>query len=175
VTFTTLVSELNRARSELRSAVTGLTATSAGTRPAGKRWSVAEALEHICRVESSVASLLERLAEKARLKGRLSSPAPQRLPIDMSRLDIIATYDAKPAFPGTEPTRNVELPDALKLLDDSRLRLLAAAEVGRANDCTRLVAPHPAGGRLNFYEWIYSVCVHDRLHLVQVREIVESV
>jgi DinB superfamily len=170
--YTRLMDELSGSRARLMEVVSESERRPASVDPhaaAGEEhWSVSQVLEHIQLVDFNVARLLGRLSSRARDRDRLSPADMVNVPVNTRLSQGIPRYDAVPAFPGTEPTGGFSLSEIRDSLEDSRTQLMDLVAVGREFDCSKLVAPHPTVGRLNYYEWIYLVVEHDRLHTGQI-------
>lgn len=145
----------------------------AGSSADDSRWTPAQVAMHAALAESLTAKLLGRLAEKAHSRGRLSMPAPKRLPLEADLRTSMPRYDAFDVFPQTEPDPEVTVVAALRAMDRSHQALHATVHEFEAYDCASIVAPHPAAGRMNYYEWVQFVPTHEELHELQLRELIE--
>ena len=61
-------------------------------------------------------------------------------------------------------------PRSLTALDQARIELGAAAEIGSGYALGEIIRPHPYLGPLNGYEWIAFVGAHMARHNDQIRE-----
>jgi AcrR family transcriptional regulator len=134
-------------------------------------WSIAEVLEHLQRVESGIARLLERTIERGRQAG-----IPEERETG-SLLNCLDAYDL------TRRDRRLVAPDpvaprgghtaaqGLAALTLSREALLAAIRSGDGLALGGLTFPHPLFGSLDMYQWILFVGQHEARHAAQIAEL----
>jgi FMN phosphatase YigB (HAD superfamily) len=169
---------LREARSSLREAVGAVPADLRGTRPGPDRWSVAEVLDHLVRVERTVAGLVRSMAAEVRAAAVSGDP-----PGDEASGDDIAVRGLRPVLDRGRRVRSADAfqPDgvvgwaeAWAALEGSRATLLAEVEAAAGLPLERANRPHFAIGPLNGREWIVFVARHEERHAAQVREIARS-
>ena len=171
-----MLRHLDANRVVLRAAVDSVAPELREARPSPERWSVAEVLEHLARVESSRARLLGAKLSEANAAGRLR-PATDTTPIAGS-LDHDRVVDRRRAVTAGErvqPRGEMDSATALAALDSSReaVRELLATLDGL--DLAEFTMPHPALGPINGYQWFLFLGSHEARHAGQIREIGASV
>ncbi len=171
-----VVEELARDRATLLEAAARVPADRRAQAPAPGRWSAAQVLSHLVKVESSSGRLFSVHARRLREAG---GPAE-------SSTDAATVIDRFARFPLPSRARPVEAPemvapddtmsfdDALLALAESRSRLLDA--IGKANGLAlgTVSAPHPRLGELTMYEWLLMIARHEVRHAAQLDEIATS-
>lgn len=154
----------------LRSAVESVPPERRGERPTPQRWSVAEVLDHLARVERSVLKACEQQLAVARESGlpeesetssvRALMP-PERVanrdrPLESPERLLPKGNDADAAWAQVEAVRD-------------RLREFVVSCDGLA--LSQVGFPHPALGTLNLYQWLLFSAGHHARHAGQIREI----
>lgn len=125
-------------------------------RPAPAKWSPAEIVEHIARVEGSVARVLRRLGREAAGE---TLPPPQVAPGTCK--------DGKPqAPPIVQPKGGLSFEELLSLLHQSRQHLLEEVQAFDFSYGGRF--PHPFYGPLTGKEWLATLVLHEPHHLQQL-------
>lgn len=167
-----ILDHLDASHAELRRVVDAVPEGLRERRPAPERWSAAEVLEHLARVEGLIAGLLrEPLAEAARL-----GEDPETDPV-LPRLPVVKFLDRRRPIAATEsgmPTGELDLPAAWEALEAQHTTLRRAAEA--ANGCAlgEVKRPHPFLGELDLYQWFIFVGSHELRHAAQLREIADA-
>ena len=156
---------LNQARDGVLAAVKGLTPAQWNFKPAPDRWSIAEILEHMTVVEEYAGSLLDKLP---------TMPAPAA-GFNASKIDalILAKMPDRStkaqAPPEIQPSGRWTTAEALKHFAAGNQRLASALD--NAPELRKHVAPHPAFGPLDGYQWILLVAAHNERHTQQMLEV----
>jgi uncharacterized damage-inducible protein DinB len=141
-------------------------------RPAPDRWSAAEVMEHLARVEGSCARVVGKLSAEARRNG---------VGAESEESSVLQVLDHLPL---KDRTKRLEAPElvapsggwtrerALEAIAASRtdmMRAVADAE-GLALGSVRFT--HARLGELDLYQWILFVGKHEERHTAQLQEIV---
>jgi hypothetical protein len=165
-----MLRHLDATRVVLRAAVDAVPPAVRETRPDPDRWSVAEVLEHLTRVEQQLTRLLSmRLSEQA----ATLLPATDTSSI-LTRLDHHRILDRRRPITAGErvlPRGEMDATAALAALEASRakLRELVVAHDGIAIDA--VTHPHPVLGVIDAYQWFIFIGSHEARHAEQIREI----
>lgn len=141
-------------------------------RPSAGAWSAAEVVDHLARVERSVARVVDRRTARAREAG---------LGVETSAESVIGMLDhERIAGPGkltapelVRPSDGVDAADAMAALNESRLLLRAALKEVDGLALGEVTQSHPTMGELNLYQWVLFVGLHERRHLRQLRALAE--
>jgi len=169
-----LLNHLEVNRAALHAAVDAVPSSLRATRPAADRWSVAEVLEHLGRVEEQLTRLLAAKLAEARLKGALG-PEGESGPVIDSRWNLLLDRRRRiTAGDRVLPGGAMDAATALATLDTTRARL---RELLVSHDGLSLGAvshPHPAIGVLDGYQWFAFIGTHEARHAAQIREIGEA-
>jgi hypothetical protein len=161
---------LTRVRRELADAVHSADSAAMARSSGPDRWSGAQIIQHLGKVEGSTAKYLEGIFAKALVTGLGEDIETSSL---MGSLDRFRAGDG--ALPNLlSPERLV--PDAAPPLAENwgsleavRERLLRAYATVDGRDLGGVKAMHPRLGLLNAYEWFLFVGVHEERHLGQLR------
>src|SRR5688500_14186277 len=165
-----LLRHLDENRVVLRAAVDAVPAAVHQTRPAPGRWSVAETLEHLARVEEQITRFLgAKLGEHA----PTLRPATDTASI-LERLDHRLIIDRRRRITAGErvlPRGDVDSATAFAALEASRakLRELVVSYDGIAID--PVTHAHPVLGVIDAYQWFLFIGSHEARHADQIREI----
>jgi hypothetical protein len=167
-----LLSQLDESRGVLRASVDSVPSSLHGTRPGPDRWSVAEVLEHLSRVEDGLTRLLASKLAEAKMTGMLEPEAesgPIADSIDRDRL--LDRTRRIVAGERVQPGGGLDVTAGLEALARSRekLRDLIVAHDGLALGA--ITHPHPVLGVINGYQWFAFISAHESRHAAQIREI----
>lgn len=144
-------------------------------RPGPDRWSAAELLEHLARVESSCARVVAKMTAEARANG---------VGAEQSESSVLGALDGRHV---TDRTRRLEAPPivapeggfsrdrALAALDGSRSQLRRAIADADGLALQQVHFAHRVLGDLDLYQWILFVGQHEQRHLPQLEEIARQV
>jgi hypothetical protein len=138
-------------------------------RPAPDRWSVAEIVEHVARVDRGVAKLLA-----------LHSAAPRPVPSAEGAAAVLTAEKIARVRSRTErfeapervrPTGALAPDAALAHLAEARAALTAAYVAAAPAVLDGAVHPHPVIGPLTLRGWLQLAAHHDARHAQQVAEL----
>ncbi len=168
-----LVHELGLERTRLLESAMRVPVAMRNVRPAPDRWSAAEVLAHLAKVEGSSGKLFSVHARQLRESGA---------PLETSD-DARAIIDGFTRFPMHVRTRMIKAPelvmpdehsdfdDAVRALAASRARLLEAIVKADGLALGSVSAAHPRLGPLTMYEWLLMIARHEARHAEQLDEI----
>lgn len=164
----TLKALLDARRSELFSALRSTRRGSRETLPFPGGWSVAMVLEHLVQTETAVTKLLASFAENASPR----SPA-ENFDADAfsKRLEMPAFLDRTRRLRLSQPTGSVPASAAWEALKTSREALLEVLERSAGHRLEDMSRDHPAGGKLDGYQWVAFMGLHEARHAAQIMEI----
>jgi hypothetical protein len=140
-------------------------------RPAPGRWSAAELLEHLARVESGCAQVIAKRATRAREAG---------LAAEREESSMLGALDGRFV---TDRSRRLTAPDivapaggftrdgALDAIGTSRAAFRQAVAAADGLALGEVRHTHVVLGELDLYQWILFVGQHERRHLAQLEEI----
>ena len=169
-----LLNHLEVNRAALHAAVDAVPSPLRETRPAADRWSVAEVLEHLGRVEDQLTRLLAAKLAEARLTGALG-PERESGPIANSHADLLLDRRRRiTAGDRVLPRGELDAASALATLDTTRSKLLHLVLAHDGLSLGAVSHPHPAFGVLDGYQWFAFIGTHEARHAAQIREIGEA-
>lgn len=135
-------------------------------KPTTDRWSIAETAEHVILAETGSGKLIRgKITREPATPDQLAAAEGGEARVD-ARLARRGTAFPAPDF--VMPTGRWRTPrEMVEVFEESRnatIDFLLATEI----DLTRHVAPHPALGPLNGYQWAYFLVRHAERHVDQI-------
>ena len=167
-----ILNHLEASRATLRDAVDAVPHSLRETRPDPDRWSVAEVLEHLTRVEEQLTRLLAAKLAEARMNGVLGPEEATGRVTDS--IDSGLLLDRRRRITAGErvlPRGEMDSTTALAGLDKTRANL---RELVISHDGLNLGVvsfPHPVLGVIDGYQWFTFIGTHEARHAAQIREI----
>ncbi len=161
------INALHESRERLLAAVQRLSSSQLAYKPAADRWSVAECIEHIILVESSILRAIEKTVQE-------SGDLPKNALEDDALLAKVA--DRSKRSKGPE-----RLMPTGRWSDDGLFGEFEAARKRTADFAATTGAslrqsgfPHPAFGPLDCYQWLLLIAAHGERHRAQAEEVMAS-
>lgn len=142
-------------------------------RPSPARWSIAEVLEHLTRLETGLTKLLT-------LRGQQPPPSDTPAPDESSKMTpALGTLvrDRSKHIEAPErvlPAGELTADEALPHLQSARLGMLAAFGTANSDALDQLTHPHPIFGPLTLRSWVALAADHEARHAEQISEIAEQ-
>jgi uncharacterized damage-inducible protein DinB len=134
-------------------------------------WSVAEVLEHLYRVESGIARLLARSAERAKAAGLEQEDDTRSVLGSLDELRLTERGERMRAPELVMPRGELTAAQGIAALEESRRALVTALEAADGLALGRITHAHPLMGPLNLYQWVLFVGQHEARHVGQVRDL----
>ena len=171
-----MLRHLDENRAVLRAAVDGVPPTVRETRPAPDRWSVAEVLEHLTRVETALTRLLtKRLAEADATSAFLPDAETSSVVATINNELLVDRRHKITAGERVVPTGEMSSDNAWTALETTREDLKALVRSYEGRDISSVMLPHPVLGPINAFQWFVFIGTHEARHAAQITEIGESV
>jgi hypothetical protein len=164
-----IVNMLDRERAAFLAAVGRVRALGPAERPSDGRWSLAQIVEHVARVDGGVARMIAHLATKPR------TATPEQL--EAARLTperAAQVRDRKVKIEAPErvrPGAATSLDDALALLAGAREAMLDAYRTADPALLDGATWDHPHFGPITLRGWVELAAHHDARHAQQVEEL----
>jgi hypothetical protein len=143
-------------------------------RVADEAWSVAEILDHLRLVETSVAGLISKRTNDARAAGigeELSTVSVLR---DLDHLDIEADTTFMEAPSIVRPRADADVSVAIAGLEESRRALRAAADSASGLALGEIKQKHRFFGELDLYQWLIFLGQHEGRHTRQIQRVLQG-
>ena len=167
-----LLSLLDSERARFLAEVARVPAARVDVRPVADRWSVAEIVEHVARIDRGIEKLITmRNAEpRPATPGELAQAAltPEKVALVRDRTARIEAPER------VRPSGSLTLGAALEQLTAARAALKAAYVAADDAVLDSNVHPHPFLGFLTLRAWMQLVAHHDWRHGQQVAEIADG-
>jgi hypothetical protein len=166
-----LLEYLNVQREVLRAAVESVPVEQREVPPEPGRWSVAGVVEHLARVETSIARLFSsRLAEAKTLGlGPEVDSTPILAALGMDR--VVKRGQRFTTSLAAQPQAQLSAEEAWAALEAAGAAFREAFLAGDGLALGEIVHPHVALGPFNFYQWAAFVGAHEARHAAQIQEI----
>lgn len=164
-----LINEFAKSRDGLIQAVSGLSDEQLNYRPDAFSWSIAQCLEHIVLAEER---LLPMILDGIR-KGEGKASEAKTNNVTAAQIeDFLVGRTTKFLAPDfVQPKgRWKSVAQALQDFDDNRRPTLALID-SSSLDRGSFVAPNPAFGELDVYQWLVFAAAHTLRHTVQINEV----
>jgi len=162
-----VLDQLAASEARLLELVEGLTPDQWTFRPAEGRWSIAECVEHVVRVENRVLGIMgKKLAE--------GNPEPGKQAPARDAVVAQGVTDRTTRREAPEPVRPTgQWPGADELLAEFRGTRQRTTEFTATTqgDLRSYFQPHGAFGELDFYQWLLVLSLHGSRHAQQIEEI----
>ncbi len=168
-----LAVELEHARRELLEAAHDIPRAARASRPAPDRWSAAEVLEHLVKVEDQSGRLFSVGARQLRESGAQAETDDDARPIieGFARFRVDTRLRVIDAPATVAPGADASFDAAIEALSATRARLLQSMQKASGLALSTASAPHPRLGPLTLYEWLLMIARHEQRHAGQLREI----
>jgi hypothetical protein len=167
-----LLRHLDANRVVLRAAVDDVPPALRDVRPAPDRWSVAEVLEHLKRVEEQLTRLLSMKLSEAQAAGALG-PESATGPVVDPRAHRAVLDRRRQVVAGDRvlPRGQLDSSAALAALETTRAGLLELLSAYDGVAIAAVTHPHPILGPIDAYQWFAFIGSHEARHAAQIREI----
>jgi len=160
---------LEESRAILSAAVETVPVDDRGTRPGPDRWSTAEVLDHLGKVEGSIAGLFSTRIADARANG-LAAETDTSSVVDATRIERLKDRNTTIEAAGNaQPSTDVDWQTAWTTLHGTRAKLVAALADGDGLAIGTLTLPHRIFGPMDFYQWVVFTAGHEQRHAAQIR------
>jgi uncharacterized damage-inducible protein DinB len=157
---------IEEARLELFDYISNLADNRAAIKPSQDEWSILDILEHLYVIEKVMTKEIKQILEKNDRK-----KAFKHKPLD-GMLDRSNKFKAPENMkPNNEFTT---LKEAKDKLTTSRHTLLNVLKAYDQSDLTANSGKHPAFGTISVAQWIEFIGLHEKRHLSQLKELVNS-
>jgi hypothetical protein len=166
-----IIAELRHAQQEMDAVMASLPVDAAARTAKEGGWSIATIVEHLAITEDNFGRLLGSMLKQ--LEGTVDTETDPIIPT-MARFQAWQPIVKVQAPEVAMPTGTVPLQESIPRQAASRQRLLAALENGSGRALQTMSRPHPFFGVLNGYQWALLGAQHQRRHLVQIANILES-
>ena len=169
-----LLNHLEENRAALHAAVDAVPSPLRETRPAADRWSVAEVLEHLGRVEEHLTRLLAAKLAEARMTNTLGPERESGRVTDSLDRVLLDRRRRITAGDRVLPRGEMDAATALATLDKTRANLRELIVSHDGLSLGSVSHPHPVFGVLDAYQWVTFIGAHEARHAAQIAEIGEA-
>jgi len=158
------ISSLRDSRDRLLRTAHGLSPAQLRYKPAPDRWSVAECIEHIVVVESSILGSVEKTLQQA-------ADSPKSAIQDDVLVHRVVDRTTRVKGPDRlMPTNRWPHDQLVREFEAARKRTSEFAATTSA-DLRQAAFPHPMFGPLDCYQWLLLIAAHGERHRAQAEEV----
>ena len=167
-----MLRHLDANRAVLRAAVDGIPHELRETRPVPDRWSVAEVLEHLTRVEDGLTRLLTKRLAEANAASTFQSDRETSSVVDTIDHELLLDRSRRiTAGERVVPSGELTSDAAWSALEATRSKLKELVAGYDGLDVSGVVFPHPVLGPINAFQWFVFIGTHEGRHAGQIREL----
>jgi hypothetical protein len=171
---TEIFTEINGARACLCEGLAALSPRRAIFKPSADRWSVAEILEHLAKVDrvlvGRIGKMLTELEEAEPVAQAYVGFVPFSLESLIERARDQKFKSPEPALPDS----GQPIHESLAKLQGSRADLISMQPRIEARDLSQTTFPHFVFGQLNIYQWLGFIGLHENRHRKQIELIMSA-
>ena len=160
---------VERKREELLQSFAGVSPEPMRRRVSDERWSVAEIIDHLRLVETSVARVIVKRAAEARASGVGEERSTDSVLNTLDHFGIEAASTLMEAPSIVRPRPYADPADAIVGLEESRQALREAAASVSGLALGEIKQIHRALGELDLYQWLVFVGQHEGRHAKQIQ------
>ena len=158
----------DKIREGLKATLANLSDEEANDLPEGEKWTIAEIVEHIAKVENGMCQISGKLLTQAQAVGGTSDGRAV-----ISEEFLKKLYEHRESkFEAPErvvPEGGKTIAESLKSLEESRERLYELKPLFENVECSNFKFPHPAFGDMSAHEWLALVGGHEMRHTAQIK------
>ena len=166
--ITEIVADLELAHRELVDTVMAIPAEQRDEPADDARWSIAQNVEHLSRVEDSIGRLMSKLIAQIAASGARETDDSSLLD-SLDRFGIAVPTVRVAAPERSHPMEGLPTAESLQRFAVARGRMIDVLKGASGLALTTASAPHPYFGELNVYQWGISSAQHTRRHIHQIR------
>jgi len=166
-----LVEYLDATRASLLDTAALVPADRFAERPLPDRWSAAELMEHLARVETSCSRVVAKRAAEARRTGVEAETDEHSVLHVVDQLELTDRTKRREAPELVAPAGGWDRERALEAVAASRADMMRAVAEAEGLALGSIRYTHVRLGELDLYQWILFVGKHEERHTEQLREI----
>ncbi|HEY0050769.1 MAG TPA: DinB family protein [Pyrinomonadaceae bacterium] len=165
--------DIDETRAKLIERVSNLPEAEQNFRPSETAWTVKELTEHLAKTEASIIPLVFRLLKNAEAEGAKSDGTinPPMSLVEQKEKSRTAKFQAPDMI---RPEGTTSIPESLAKLEESRETINGIRPRLEAVDLSNTAFPHPAFGKLNLYQWLAFIGLHEGRHVEQIEKILSQ-
>ncbi|HEX8250247.1 MAG TPA: DinB family protein [Pyrinomonadaceae bacterium] len=162
--------DIDEIRARLIAAVSNLPEAEQDFRPSETAWTAKELTEHLAKTEASIIPLVFRLLKNAEAEGS-KSDGTINPPVSLAEQSEKAQTAKFQAPEMIRPEGTMSISESLAKLAESRETIGSLRSRLEAVDLSNTSFPHPAFGKLNLYQWLAFIGLHEGRHVGQIEKI----
>ncbi len=169
-----ILEAIDKTRNEVVERVSALPEDAQNFRADGASWSVANIVEHLAKVEGGLVPLVFKLLKEAE-RENVASDGTLNPPLSMAAHAQKVSDTRFEAPERIRPEGKATLAESLARLETSRQTIRNLRPRLEAVDLSNTAFPHPFLGKLNLYEWLVFIGLHEARHLRQIENVLNEI
>jgi hypothetical protein len=166
-----LLAYLTSAAVHLKDAVDAIPREMRDVKPAPDKWSVAEVLEHLSIVETSIARLIEKRGAEGRAEGVGPETETRTILFTLDSGRLLDRREPIAAHERVQPKGGLDADAAWAAVEKAQAAMREAVVGVDGLALGKITYPHRSLGPLDLYQWITFTATHEMRHILQIREI----
>ena len=163
---------IDAVREKLVQTVSGLTSSQLIFRPEETAWTITELVEHLAKTEASLVPLVFRLLKNAEAdESAPPSDGTINPPVSLVEQSEKAASMRMQAPEIIYPGGTATVAESLAKLAESRAAIQSLRPRLEAVNLSATAFPHPFFGKLNLYQWLAFIGLHESRHLAQIEKL----
>lgn len=165
-----IFNDIDETRAKLTETISSLSERELNFRPAENAWTIAELIEHLAKTEASLVPLVFRLLKNAEAAG-IASDGTINPPLSLIEAHAKVKDTKMQAPEMIRPEGAATVSESLAKLGETRETIRALRSRLEAVDSSKTAFPHPFLGKMNLYQWLAFIGLHEARHLGQIEKI----
>jgi len=138
------------------------------------RWSVAEILEHVARVNQSIARLITKRVTEAKDKGLAADAETTSILWTLDVMRVLDRRERVEAVEALQPADRLSAEAAWQAVERADAAVQDAVIAADGLALATIAHPHRQLGPLNLYQWVAFAAAHEFRHAAQIRDLAAS-
>ncbi|MDQ3635983.1 MAG: DinB family protein [Acidobacteriota bacterium] len=160
----------DRIQEKLKSIVGNLTEEQADFLPVDGKWTVAQIVEHLSKVEDGMTKIFAKLLKQAQAEGKTSDGTVKLSGAFLEGIAKIAEQKLE-ALEIVHPEGKQTIAESLAAMKKNRQKLEELRPLFETVEGTGFTFPHPAFGEINAHDWLALIGGHTFRHIRQIEKI----
>lgn len=157
---------------KLKAAIENLSDEDANKLTEGEKWTVANIVEHLAKVNFGITRISGKLLSEAQANGG-KADGKAIISEEFLQKAKLPEHRKLEAPETVHPKEGKTIAESLESLEKSREKLRELKPLFEQVECSDFKFPHPAFGDLSAHEWLALVGAHEMRHLAQIERILK--
>lgn len=163
-----------KAREQLKTAVSDISDDEAAVLPEGEKWTIAQIVEHLSMVDIGISRICSKLLEEAKVFGKFSNGTVHLSSDFLEKLSGINGVKVE-APERVQPSGKVSITEALDKMQSNKPVVDAMRDGLERYDLSESKFPHPYFGNITAVEWLIVAGGHEMRHTAQIERLLSKI